>query len=201
MDFSSSEATPLMLKSQDDDDGKHKHHQPDHHHHASTSFESDSEPPITFTRVHRNKYRQQTASGRKRHHHRKGSSFLSFGSGILNFTNKTTTNNKQQQQHQQQHHQHRRSPTSSIFNFGSTIIQELTHDFTDYQESESIALNALFSIAQPIIITGEDLGEEQVVVVEVEEEQGNFASSDTYWIRKNNYYGNCLDCRGRIGLW
>lgn len=174
-----------MLKSQEDDDGKHnKHHQhqPDHHHHSSTSFESDAGEPLVFTRIHRNKYRQQTTSGRKHHyhHHRKegSSSFRSFGSGILNFINtKTTTNNKQQQHqehhHQHQHHQHRRSPTSSIFNFGSTIIQELTHDFTDYQESESIALNALFSIAQPIIITaGEDhYGEEQEVVVVVEEEQ------------------------------
>ena len=50
------------------------------------------------------------------------------------------------------------------------------------KESESIALNALFRIAQPIIITaGEDHygGEEQEVVVVKEEEGGNFTSSDT----------------------
>jgi len=151
MDYSS-EATPLMLtivegeKSQDDDEQQQ--------HYASTSFESDGEPP-TFTRVHR-KW-QQSASGRK--HHRKGSSFFSFASGILNFTNSI---NKKKQQHHGQQHQHRRSPTTSVFDFGSTIMRELSHDFADYEELESIALNALFSIAQPIL-TGEDDGEEQVV--------------------------------------
>jgi len=134
-----SEATPLMLtilegeKLLDDDDEQQQN--------AASSFEDDD---ASFTRVHR-RWQQSTSSASER----RGSSLLSFGSALLNFTNNNNNynNNKQQQQGQ---HQHRRSPTSSIFDFGSTIIRELSHDFVDYEESESIALNALFSIAQPV---------------------------------------------------
>ena len=130
-----SEATPLMLtilegeKLQDDDDEQQQN--------AASSFDDDD---ASFTRVHR-RWQQSTSSASKR----RRSSLLSFGSALLNFTN--YNNNKQQQQGQ---HQHRRSPTSSIFDFGSTIIRELSHDFVDYEESESIALNALYSITQPV---------------------------------------------------
>ena len=144
-----SEATPLMLtilegeKLQDDDDEQQQN--------AASSFDDDD---ASFTRVHRRWQQSASSSTSKRG---RGSSLLSFGSALLNFTNNNNNDddNKQQQQGQ---HQHRRSPTSSIFDFGSTIIRELSHDFVDYEESESIALNALYSITQPVA-TAEDDGE------------------------------------------
>jgi len=143
-----SEATPLMLtilegeKLQDDDDEQQQN--------AASSFDDDD---ASFTRVHRRWQQSASSSTSKRG---RGSLLLSFGSALLNFTN--NNNNDDNKQQQQGQHQHRRSPTSSIFDFGSTIIRELSHDFVDYEKSESIALNALYSITQPVATAEDDGG-------------------------------------------
>ena len=125
-----SEATPLMLTIPE--------------HYASSDDDDDD---TSFTRVHHSRRQQSTITSSSSATKGRGS-FFSFGSALLNFT----TNNNNDKQQQQQHHsgQHRRSPSSSMFDFGSTIMRELSHEFIDYEESESVALNALFSIvAQP----------------------------------------------------
>ena len=130
-----SEATPLMLTI------------PEHY---ASSFDDDDD--TSFTRVHHSRRQQSTITSSSSATKGRGS-FFSFGSALLNFTtNNNNDKQQQQQQQQQQHHsgQHRRSPSSSMFDFGSTIMRELSHEFIDYEESESVALNALFSIvAQP----------------------------------------------------
>lgn len=117
--------------------------------HYTSSFDDDDDD-ASFTRVHHHRRQLSTtpssATGRR-------GSFLSFGSSLLNFA---TKNNTTDDKHHRLHG-HRRSPSNSIFDFGSTIMRELSHEFVDYEEMESVALNALYSIAQPATADGAHL--------------------------------------------
>lgn len=134
----SDEATPLMLTIPE---GEKLHYE-----NYTSSFDDDDDDDASFTRVQHPHRRQQSTTRSSSATMGRGS-FLSFGSAWLNFTTKKNNNNHDKKQ--QRHNGHRRSPSNSIFDFGSTIMRELSHEFIDYEEMESVALNALYSIAQP----------------------------------------------------
>lgn len=193
------EATPLML----------------------TIPEEDKDDDENFERVHRNRRRQPTTSAAAGD---EGSIFASFGSSLLNFTmikNNNTNDGNNNHGHQNNNnnnsHKHRRSPgDGSIFNFGSTLIHELRHEFIDYENMEggSVALDALFSIAQttadaleddlqhdniiqhPTLVDPNDLAMATVLIVEEELDYGDLRwslLSNTFFI-----FGGFYECINAI---
>jgi hypothetical protein len=151
------EATPFILRTVTYDDDEEVGNDKQHY----DSFEDDT-PKFTRVHHHRRTAKQlptspvRSESGGQRGF---GSSIfakLNFGSAWLNFTmnyNGDYDHNNGQHhasREDKHHHLHRRSPQGSIFNFGSTLLEELSNEFTDYEEMEgSLALDALFSMAQP----------------------------------------------------
>lgn len=191
------EATPLMLTIPEEDGN------------------GDDE---NFERVHRNRSRQPTTTSAAAGD--EGSIFASFGSALLNFTmiknnntNNDGNNNHNDHQNNNNSHKHRRSPgDGSIFNFGSTLIHELRHEFIDYENS--VALDALFSIAQttadaleddiqrdniiqhPTLVDPNDLAMATVLIVEEELDYGDLRwslLSNTFFI-----FGGFYECINAI---
>lgn len=170
-----------------------------------------------FERVHRNRSGQPTTSSAAAGD--EGSIFALFGSALLNFRmikNNNTNDGNNNYGHQNINnysHKHRRSAgDGSIFNFGSTLIHELRHEFIDYENMEggSVALDALFSIAQttadaleddlqhdniiqhPTLVDPNDLAMATVLIVEEELDYGDLRwslLSNTFFI-----FGGFYEC-------
>ena len=123
-----SEITPLLSIPELEEETETSHHE------QYDSFDDEA----SFTRV---PHKQQPSASERGSLFGRSSIFASIRSMLQNFT---VSNDDR---HAAEHTHHRRSPNGSFFEFGSMIINELSHEFIDYDQSESVALDALFSIA------------------------------------------------------